>query len=119
MEFISNIVEAVEFSRRSNVKPVFSGSAVDGLARCDSAFTSSDSKDSPIIEATSEAEEKWTDDCDKLSAGSLFRKTDSWIFGSNVAGKKHSVLFYFAGLAAYRQQLRDIAREGWKGFRIT
>lgn len=76
-------------------------------------------KRNPVIESTPKAEVAWTDKCDTISAGSLFRKTDSWIFGANVPGKKHSVLFYFAGLAAYRKELRDVADSGWKGFWIT
>ncbi|KAF2120997.1 hypothetical protein BDV96DRAFT_283413 [Lophiotrema nucula] len=70
-----------------------------------------------VIEATPEAEQEWTELCDKLSANSLFRKTDSWIFGSNVEGKKPSVLFYFGGLANYRKALRDVVQNGLKGFR--
>ncbi|KAK3703467.1 hypothetical protein LTR37_014457 [Vermiconidia calcicola] len=70
-----------------------------------------------LIEASSEAEEEWTDTCDKLSAGSLFRKTDSWIFGSNVPGKKPAVMFYFGGLANYRKVLGEVTEGGLKGFR--
>ncbi|PWY75726.1 FAD/NAD(P)-binding domain-containing protein [Aspergillus eucalypticola CBS 122712] len=44
----------------------------------------------------------WMRQCDEASANSLFRKTPSWIFGANVAGKRPSVLFYFGGLATYR-----------------
>ncbi|OJI96494.1 hypothetical protein ASPVEDRAFT_872232 [Aspergillus versicolor CBS 583.65] len=70
----------------------------------------------PRIEADSGALQDWIHKCDELSAGSLFRKTDSWIFGANVAGKKRSVLFYFGGLAMYRQVLRNIVEDGYKGF---
>ncbi|KAK4574447.1 hypothetical protein LTR86_001288 [Recurvomyces mirabilis] len=73
----------------------------------------------PTIVATQEAEEAWTHECDVVSRDSLFRKTDSWIFGSNVPGKKHSVMFYFGGLAPYRQKLREVAKNGWVGFRIA
>ncbi|OBT54752.1 hypothetical protein VE04_05431 [Pseudogymnoascus sp. 24MN13] len=70
----------------------------------------------PVVEATVEAEEKWADLCDKMSVNSLFRKGDSWIFGANVPGKKHSVLFYFGGLGNYRMVLDDVIRAGYKGF---
>lgn len=72
----------------------------------------------PVIEATAEAEQGWTEECDKASASSLFRKTDSWIFGSNVPGKTHAVMFYFGGLSTYRSKLREIASDGWRGFAI-
>jgi len=71
---------------------------------------------SPVIEATAEAEEEWNDICDKLSANSLFRKGDSWIFGANVPGKKPTVLFYFGGLGKYRSILDGVIKAGYKGF---
>ncbi|TLD36360.1 hypothetical protein E2P81_ATG03249 [Venturia nashicola] len=70
-----------------------------------------------VVEATEEAEEEWTELCDKVSKGSLFRKTDSWIFGANIAGKKNSVLFFFGGLGPYRKILRDVVDKGYKGFK--
>lgn len=73
----------------------------------------------PCVDADSAALQHWIQKCDELSADSLFRKTDSWIFGANVAGKKPSVLFYFGGLAMYRQVLRNIVEEGFKGFRFV
>lgn len=69
-----------------------------------------------VIEATAEAEEEWTDLCDEMSKYSLFRKTDSWIFGANIAGKKNSVLFFFGGLGPYRKILRDVVEKGYKGY---
>lgn len=73
----------------------------------------------PVIESTLEAEKAWTDLWNKLSAVSLFRKTDSWIFGANVPGKKHAVMFYFKGLSAYRKELREVAADGYRGFMIS
>jgi cyclohexanone monooxygenase len=81
-------------------------------------FSGSLSGKTPVIEATTNAEQGWTKVCDEASASSLFRRTDSWIFGSNVKGKAHAVMFYFGGLAAYRKQLREVAENGWRGFTI-
>lgn len=75
---------------------------------------SGDSKST--VEATVEAEDEWTDICDDISANSLFRKTDSWIFGANVPGKKKSVLFYFGGLGNYRKVLDEVRQRGYRGF---
>lgn len=134
VEFISDTIEAAERSRGRTVKglgdrpsqPPSDGTNGDAEAYVngqDSATTNGDSNgtsgSSPVIEATPKAEADWTDECDKLSAGSLFRKTDSWIFGSNVPGKKHAVMFYFAGLSSYRNVLRDVIQNGWKGFTVT
>ncbi|KAF9886110.1 hypothetical protein FE257_012045 [Aspergillus nanangensis] len=71
------------------------------------------------IEAEPSALARWVQKCDELSAPSLFRRTESWIFGANVAGKKPSVLFYFGGLANYREALQDIIQGGYKGFCIV
>ena len=74
---------------------------------------------SSVIEATHGAEEDWTELCDNLSAGSLFRKTDSWIFGANVPGKKPAVMFYFGGLGSYRKALADVVANGFRGFKLS
>ncbi|OQD72773.1 hypothetical protein PENDEC_c019G06718 [Penicillium decumbens] len=71
----------------------------------------------PLVEAEPTAVEDWSKICDELSANSLFRKTDSWIFGANVAGKTPSVLFYFGGLKNYRDVLEEVVRSGNKGFK--
>ncbi|TKA35482.1 hypothetical protein B0A54_12142 [Friedmanniomyces endolithicus] len=91
VEFISDVVEAAEKTKQESGK-------------------------NPIIEATAKSESMWTDECDRVSRGSLFRKTDSWIFGANVPGKRHAVMFYFGGLAEYRKTLRKVAKNGWDGF---
>ena len=71
----------------------------------------------PRIEADTDAMMQWCQTCDELSAGSLFRKTDSWIFGANVPGKKKVVLFYFGGLANYRKVLEGTVQGGYMGFK--
>ncbi|OQN95058.1 hypothetical protein B0A48_18875 [Cryoendolithus antarcticus] len=94
VEFISDTIEKADKVSLDDT---------NGLSRTDSVTGKRSS--SPMVEALAESEERWTEECDKLSAGSLFRRTDSWIFGSNVAGKKSSILFYFAGLSAHRKVL--------------
>ena len=74
-------------------------------------------KTKDIVEATKEAEDDWTKLCDELSANSLFRQTDSWIFGANIPGKAHTVMFYFGGLKAYREKLDEIINAVYKGFK--
>jgi cyclohexanone monooxygenase len=123
VEFISDIINVAEqrsMKQSTTTLPsahhhrdsVFSNEMMTGEVGGETAY-------SPVIEATHESERGWTNLCDELSAGSLFRKTDSWIFGANVPGKKPAVLFYFAGLSAYRKQLREIAADDWKGFTIV
>ncbi|HET6356178.1 NAD(P)/FAD-dependent oxidoreductase [Streptomyces sp.] len=68
------------------------------------------------IEATRSAEDDWTATCQELADHTLFSKVDSWIFGANIPGKKKRVLFYFGGLRAYRQKLREVADADYDGF---
>jgi cyclohexanone monooxygenase len=69
-----------------------------------------------VVEATQEAESYWTATCKQIADMTLFSKTESWIFGANIPGKPHTVLFYLGGLAPYRQMLADVARADYAGF---
>ncbi|MGA8057207.1 MAG: NAD(P)/FAD-dependent oxidoreductase [Candidatus Binataceae bacterium] len=68
------------------------------------------------VEPTEEAESYWTATCKQIADATLFAKTESWIFGANIPGKPHTVLFYMGGLAPYRQMLADVARADCAGF---
>jgi cyclohexanone monooxygenase len=68
------------------------------------------------IEATAEAEQAWTDLCDQVAERSLFSKVDSFINGGNIPGKKKRLLFFVAGLAAYRKKLAEIRDSGYDGY---
>jgi cyclohexanone monooxygenase len=71
------------------------------------------------IEPTQDAEDGWTATCNEVAHMTLFPKVDSWIFGANIPGKKHAVMFYMGGLGNYRAQLADVQRDGFRGFRLT
>ena len=58
------------------------------------------------VEPTREAEEGWTATCQEIANMTLFPKAESWIFGANIPGKENAVMFYMAGIGAYRQQLQ-------------
>lgn len=68
------------------------------------------------VEPTRTAEEAWTKTCQEIANMTLFPKVDSWIFGANIPGKKNAVMFYMAGIGAYRQQLADVRSQGYRGF---
>jgi cation diffusion facilitator CzcD-associated flavoprotein CzcO len=70
------------------------------------------------VEPTREAEDAWTATCREIADMTLFPKAESWIFGANIPGKTNTVMFYMAGLAAYRQQLADVAGAGYAGFAL-
>jgi cyclohexanone monooxygenase len=71
------------------------------------------------IEPTLEAEQGWTKTCDEIAHMTLFPKVDSWIFGANIPGKKRTVMFYMAGIGAYRQQLQTVTSAGYEGFALS
>ncbi|EFX06506.1 cyclohexanone monooxygenase [Grosmannia clavigera kw1407] len=69
------------------------------------------------IEATEAAEIEWTKTCKDLVEGSLFKETDSWIFGRNIPGKPYSVTFYFGGLGRFRTLMHKMIEEGYPGYK--
>ncbi|OJD30739.1 cyclohexanone monooxygenase [Diplodia corticola] len=70
-----------------------------------------------VVEATEEAERGWVELCERLSRGSLFRDTKSWIFGHNVPGKPIACRFYFGGYSKHCDTVRDVIEGGWRGFK--
>lgn len=72
-----------------------------------------------VVEVTPEAEERWTKHCHEMAAGSLYAEADSWIFGANIPGKKHNILFYLGGLGNYGKHLREEEEAGFNSFRHT
>lgn len=71
-----------------------------------------------LVEATSAAEEEWTAMCQRMAEQSLFAQTASWIFGTNIPGRKRRTLFYFGGIGTYRQKLNEITEAGYEGFTL-
>jgi cation diffusion facilitator CzcD-associated flavoprotein CzcO len=71
-----------------------------------------------VVEATQAAEDNWTATCQEIANYTLFPKAQSWIFGANIPGKTNTVMFYMAGLSAYRQKLAEIAAAGYSGFEL-
>lgn len=70
------------------------------------------------IETTAAAEDEWTGMCREMAEQSLFAQTDSWIFGTNIPGRKRRTLFYFGGIGNYRQKLREVAAADYEGFTL-
>ncbi|MET8844014.1 flavin-containing monooxygenase [Streptomyces rubiginosohelvolus] len=70
------------------------------------------------VEATAAAEEGWTTQCREMAEHSLFAQTESWIFGTNIPGRKRRTLFFFGGLGAYRERLGEIVAADYEGFTL-
>ena len=71
-----------------------------------------------LVEPTQAAEDAWTVTCQEIADSTLFPKAESWIFGANVPGKKHTVMFFMAGLSAYRTRLAEVAAADYDGFLV-
>jgi len=54
-----------------------------------------------IVEASEQAESEWLALCNELCEKSLFKVTNSWIFGVNIPKKKKAIRFYFGGMQNY------------------
>lgn len=71
-----------------------------------------------VVDTDAAVEEAWTTECEHVAAYTLFPQVKSWIFGANIEGRPNRVLFFFGGLAAYRERLADIASNGYAGYRF-
>ena len=66
-----------------------------------------------LIEVRLEAEERWRTLCDKAADGSLLKTSNSWIFGTNVPGRKPCVTFHFYRLKGWLQNAKQEAESGY------
>jgi cation diffusion facilitator CzcD-associated flavoprotein CzcO len=69
-----------------------------------------------VLDVSKDTELAWGQLCDRLTDGSLFKQTASWIFGVNIAGKKSATKFYFGGLGRYREVTEGVIQSGFKQF---
>lgn len=70
------------------------------------------------VEPTAAAEDSWSATCTQIANATLFAKVDSWIFGANIPGKAHAVMFYLGGLARYQEELDRVAASHYQGFEL-
>jgi cation diffusion facilitator CzcD-associated flavoprotein CzcO len=70
-----------------------------------------------IIEARPESEENWREICDKEASSSILHNApSSWIFGTNVPGRKPVVTFYFPGLKGWLEITKEEADLGFPSY---
>ena len=72
------------------------------------------------VEATPEAEQRWTEHVEKMYSTMLMRKAKSWFTGynSNVDGHEDGKIRYFVyngGAPKWTAALRDVAESGYQG----
>ena len=68
------------------------------------------------VEATSAAQEGWTDRVQRMAEKTLMVQADSWYMGANVPGKPRVFMAYLGGLGSYRKRCAQVAAEGYSGF---
>ena len=73
-------------------------------------------RDVQSVEASQDAEDAWVQDCIESAERTVFSKVPSWLFGANIPGKPHTVMFNMNGLASFRQTIADMEADGFRGF---
>ena len=70
------------------------------------------------LEATSEAQEHWTEHTGEVAARTLYPTADSWYTGANIEGKPRGFLVYIAGFANYSARCDNALTNGFDGFAV-
>lgn len=69
-----------------------------------------------VMEARPEALEYWKDLCEQACEGTVFKSSDSWIWGTNIEGHKAVIKFYFGGLKNFRAITSEEVSRGFPSF---
>jgi len=70
------------------------------------------------IEAVEAAQDAWSDHAAEVVQGTLYPKSNSWYFGSNIPGKPRAFGVYIGGFGHYRERCAAIAAADYEGFRL-
>lgn len=71
------------------------------------------------IEPRAECEPYWMEMVERTAAPTLFAKVRSWYYGDNIPGKKHRMLIYLGGYAAYCAECESGAAQGYRKFMLS
>ena len=74
--------------------------------------------DFKCIEATTEAEDAWTQHVYEIVEDTLIPQTGSWFMGANIPGKKRTFLMYAGGSPLYREKCEQVVANGYDGFTL-
>ena len=89
---------------------------VDWLADC---IASLRGRGLDAIEAAPEAEAGWVAHVNEVADATLYPQAGSWYVGANVPGKPRVFMPYVGGCGRYRAECDDVARAGYRGFRLS
>jgi cation diffusion facilitator CzcD-associated flavoprotein CzcO len=70
------------------------------------------------IEATTDAENAWTEHVAEMANRTLLPLADSWFMGANTPGKARNFLLYAGGSPTYRKKCEEVAANSYEGFRL-
>jgi cation diffusion facilitator CzcD-associated flavoprotein CzcO len=71
------------------------------------------------IEPDARAQDDWTAHVADVAGHTLYPRSNSWYFGSNVPGKPRQFGVYVGGFSNYRQRCDNVAKAGYEGFALT
>jgi cyclohexanone monooxygenase len=89
---------------------------VDWIADC---LTFMRDRGQAMIEATTEAEEKWVAHVNEVANMTLYPQANSWYMGANIPGKPRIFMPYIGGVGAYRRICDEVAAKDYRGFAMT
>lgn len=73
-----------------------------------------------FIEATADAQETWSAECDAAANQTLYPHTPSWYTSANIKGKPRGRFpIYLGGFPVYQDKCRDVAAKGYDGFALS
>jgi len=71
------------------------------------------------IEAAENAQDNWTAHVADVASHTLYSKTSSWYFGSNIPGKPRQFGVYVGGFGLYSQRCDAVAKANYEGFKLS
>ena len=71
------------------------------------------------IEPALDAQDMWVDHVNRLAAGTLLPKANSWYMGANIPGKPRVFMPYIGGIGTYRRECDEVVEAGYKGFETS
>ncbi len=70
------------------------------------------------IEPSGSAQDEWTAHVEAVASQTLYPRSNSWYFGSNVPGKPRQFGVYVGGFGAYSDRCQAVAESAYEGFAL-
>jgi cation diffusion facilitator CzcD-associated flavoprotein CzcO len=86
---------------------------VDFIADC---ITSMREAGQTVIQSQDAAEQAWLSHVDEIASRTVYKSCDSWYVGANIPGKPR-VFTAYIGWPQYAEEIENVRREGYRGFR--